>query len=410
MRSRRWKVPVVALAGLAATAAAQTAPASAAQTAPASAAPPAATAPTATATATAGTAFPALASPQAFRQPSWRDVSPAAARDRQFRGLAAVSSRVAWLAGTAGTVLRTVDGGRSWADVSPRGLPAGIQFRDVEALDARRAVALTIGTGTDSRIYRTVDGGATWTLGFVNRDPAAFYDCMAFFSPLEGIAVADPPDGKFRIVRTTDGGRHWAVQSSAGMPAALPGEFAFAASGTCLVTSGRREASIASGGGATSRVYHSTDAGHTWSVSATPVASGAAAGIFSLAVRPFSLAVRPFSGQVPDASVTSGTAVVAVGGDFTAPTGRGRIAAVSIDSRRWLSSPGMPHGYRSGVAFLPGTVASLVAVGPTGSDVSTNAGLTWTSFDTGSFDTVQCAADGACWASGAGGRVGLLSR
>lgn len=186
------------------------------------------------------------------------------------------------------------------------------------------------------------------------------------------------------------------------MPAALTGEFAFAASGTCLVTSGSRDAWIASGGGATSRVFHSTDRGRNWTVSATTVASGPAAGIFSLAVGPFTVAV-------PGAS-TSGTAVVAVGGDFTAPTGRKKIAAVSVDSRRWLSSQAMPGGYRSGAAWLPGTVSSLVAVGPTGSDVSTDAGLTWTGFDAGLFDTVQCATDGGCWASGAAGHVAVLVR
>ncbi len=403
-------VPVVALAGLAAAVApayssahpgAAAGPATPAAAMPAAAL-PAAAMPAARASADAAAGLGALAGAAQASQPSWRNVSPAGAADRQFRGLAAVSSTVAWLAGTEGTVLRTVDGGRSWVDVSPPGLPAGLQFRDVEALDARRAVALTIGTGTDSRIYRTVDGGRTWTLGFVNNEPTAFYDCMAFFSPSEGIALSDPVGGRFRIARTTDGGLHWSVQSNAGMPAALAGEFAFAASGTCLVTSGSREAWIASGGGATSRVFHSTDRGRTWSVSSTPVPSAAAAGIFSLAVRPFSV-------TVPGATA-SGTAVVAVGGDFTAPTGRSRISAVSVDSRRWLSSPGTPAGYRSGVAFLPGTVTSLVAVGPTGSDVSDDAGLTWRRFDSGSFDTVQCAADGGCWASGAAGRVAVLSR
>ena len=379
MRPRRTAVAAVTVVALACLA-------GAAPTLTAAAAP----------TAVAGTAVPA-----ATALPAWRDVSPPGAADRQFRGLAAVSSKVAWLAGTEGTVLRTVDGGKNWADVSPRGLPDTLQFRDVEALDAQRAVALTIGEGTDSRVYRTVNGGRTWT-SFTNPDPKAFYDCIAFFTPSEGIALSDPVDGRFRIARTTDGGLHWSVQSTAGMPAALTGEFAFAASGTCLVTSGSKDAWIASGGGATSRVFHSTDKGRTWAVSSTPVASGPAAGIFSLAVRPFTV-------TVPGAS-TSGTAVVAVGGDFTAPTGRSRIAAVSVDSRRWVSSSVMPGGYRSGAAWLPGTVSSLVAVGPTGSDVSTDAGLTWKAFDAGSFDTVQCAADGGCWASGAAGHVGVLVR
>jgi hypothetical protein len=50
---------------------------------------------------------------------SWRDVRTGS--DAQFRGLAPVSRHVAWVSGTEGTVLRTVDGGRHWKDVSPGG-------------------------------------------------------------------------------------------------------------------------------------------------------------------------------------------------------------------------------------------------------------------------------------------------
>src|SRR5690242_7156799 len=62
--------------------------------------------------------------------PSWQ-LTPTGSTE-QFRGLAAVSTRVAWVAGSGGTVLRTVDGGRSWQDVSPAGAQA-LQFRDIEA-------------------------------------------------------------------------------------------------------------------------------------------------------------------------------------------------------------------------------------------------------------------------------------
>ncbi|MEV4259593.1 oxidoreductase, partial [Spirillospora sp. NPDC049652] len=192
----------------------------------------------------------------------------------RFRGLAAVDRHTAWAAGSGGTVLRTVDGGRTWAKVAPADA-AGLEFRDVEAFDADNAVVLAIGEGDASRVYRTSDGGRTWTTGFRNADPKAFYDCMTFFDRHNGLAVSDPVDGKFRILSTADGGRSWKVLPSAGMPAALPGEAGFAASGQCLVSRGSRDAWIATGGGDRSRVFHSRDRGRTWTVSDAPLPSTA---------------------------------------------------------------------------------------------------------------------------------------
>ena len=128
----------------------------------------------------------AAASAHHTSPPAWRLVPTGSTQ--QFRGLAAVSRKVAWLAGSSGTVLRTSDGGRHWLDVSPPGASA-LEFRDIEAWDSRHAVALTIGPGAESRVYRTSDGGATWQLTFTNDDPNAFYDCMAFFNPHDGLAL-----------------------------------------------------------------------------------------------------------------------------------------------------------------------------------------------------------------------------
>ncbi len=307
--------------------------------------------------------------------------------EAQFRGLAPVSSRVAWAAGSAGTVLRTVDGGGSWASVGPAEA-AELQFRDIEAFDATHAVALTIGNGTDSRVYATSNGGRTWTETFRNDDPVAFYDCMTFLDRRHGLALSDPVDGKFRILATRDGGRSWQVQPTAGMPAALEGEFAFAASGTCLVSAGGK-AMFATGGGASARVFTSRNGGSSWSVTDTPVPSGPSAGIYSLAVR------------------ASGAAI-AVGGDFAAPTAAPDGAAY-LRGHSWTVARTVPGEYRSGSAWL-GRGDTAFAVGPTGSDVSYDGGRTWTRFDTGSFDAVECTFDGACWASGATGRIAKLIR
>ena len=200
---------------------------------------------------------PAAASAHPPRPPKWKPVPTGS--PQQYRGLDAVSARVAWVGGSAGEVRRTVDGGRTWQDVSPPD-SKGLLFRDVEAQDAWRASVLAIGEGDASRIYTTFNGGRTWETAFVNDDPAAFYDCMDFYAGgKRGLALSDPVDGKFRIAATDDWGRTWHVLPNTGMPEAVAGEFAFAASGTCLVTSGH-DAWFATGGGA-ARVFHSRDGG-----------------------------------------------------------------------------------------------------------------------------------------------------
>ncbi len=313
--------------------------------------------------------------------------------DARFRGLAPVSKQVAWVSGTAGTVLRTVDGGATWQNVSPTGLGTEqLQFRDIEAFDAQRAVVLSIGEGGDSRILRTSDGGATWTETFRNAEATAFYDCLAFTTPQRGVAMSDPVDGKFRLIRTTDGGRTWSQINPKGMPDAKDGEAGFAASGTCLSAGTGRRMYLVSGGTNPARVFSSPDAGRTWTVADSPLAGSPSAGIFSIAYR------GPRLGII-------------VGGDYLAPTAATENAAFTSDGgKTWRKSKVNPSGYRSGSDWVPDTRATALAVGPSGSDVTTDGGRTWKSFDTGSFDAVECTPGGACWASGELGRVAALKR
>lgn len=310
--------------------------------------------------------------------------------DVRFRGLAPVSRNTAWVAGSKGTVLRTRDGGRTWADVSPPGSKA-LEFRDVEAFDGRRAVVLAIGEGDASRVLRTEDGGASWTETFRNPDPKAFYDCMTFFDSRHGLAMSDPVDGKYRILSTRDGGRSWKVLPNTGMPEALPGEAGFAASGQCLVSSGPKDVWLATGGGATARVLHSADRGLTWEASPSTIPAGdPARGVFALAFRDRSHGL-------------------AVGGDYRADQASPRAAAVTGDGgRSWRQAAAPPPAYRSGVAWLPHSRSAALAVGPTGTDLTTDAGRSWRTVDGGSFDTVDCTPDFGCWASGEKGRVARL--
>jgi photosystem II stability/assembly factor-like uncharacterized protein len=327
--------------------------------------------------------FPAAA--RANHAPHWVPVPTGSTQ--QYRGLAAVSARIAWVGGSDGEVLRTTDGGHTWQNVSPPDTK-GLLFRDVEAFSAYRASVLAIGNGEASRIYTTFDGGRHWKQAFTNDDANAFYDCMDFFADgRRGLAMSDPVDGRFRILATNDFGLSWHVLPNRGMPPAQTGEAGFAASGTCLVTSGNRDAWLGSGGGATARVYHSRDGGFTWRASDAPIPSTAAGGVFSLAFR------TPRDG-------------VMVGGDFLAPTNGVRASGFTHDGDTWRQG-GDLSGYRSGVDFVWGSRDTLIAVGPTGSDISYDGARHWIAFDTADYDAVDCVPF-TCWASGPAGAVAVL--
>jgi photosystem II stability/assembly factor-like uncharacterized protein len=319
-------------------------------------------------------------------------VAQASGTSVRLRGVSAVSRRVAWVSGASGTYARTVDGGRTWQAGRVPGA-AELDFRDVDAFDAETAYLLAIGEGERSRIYKTTDSGRRWTLRFQNRRAAAFYDCMAFWDRRRGLAVSDPVEGRFLVVRTEDGGRTWNEIDAAGMPPALAGEGGFAASGTCVAVGGTANAWFGTGGPEGPRVFRSDDGGRTWQTANAPLASGKSAGVFSLDFY--------------------GSAGAAVGGDYTKEQEAAGNAALTFDGgRSWsaLEASSRPGGYRSCVAYVPGTHGrTLVAVGPSGSDYSTNGARTWQPLGAEGFHALSVTPLGdTAWAVGENGRVARL--
>lgn len=310
----------------------------------------------------------------------------------RFRGVSAVNRRVAWASGASGTYARTTDGGRTWRAGQVPGAE-GLDFRDVDAFDAETAYLLAIGEGESSRIYKTVDGGAHWTLQFQNRRPTAFFDCMAFWTRARGLAISDPVEGRFLVITTDDGGRTWKESGAPGMPAALAGEGGFAASGTCATVGGTSDAWFGTGGPEGARVFRSHDAGRSWEVSKTPLATGKAAGVFSL-------------------SFWDSSRGAIVGGDYTLEKESAGNAALTGDGGKSWSAvvERRPAGYRSCVARVPGTRGpTLVAVGPSGSDYSIDGGRTWTPLGSEGFHALSVARGGeVAWAVGEQGRVSRL--
>jgi photosystem II stability/assembly factor-like uncharacterized protein len=325
----------------------------------------------------------------AAQPPSTWISQPSPATER-LRGVGAASDTLAWASGNKGTIVRTTDGGSTWARVVVPGAES-LDFRDIEAFGAGTAYVLAIGPGDASRIYKTEDGGRTWVLQFTNPDSRAFYDAIAFWDEQTGIAVGDPVDGRFTILRTADGGKTWTRVPPPGIPEALPGDGAFAASGTCLTVHGDRHAWFGTGGAARARVYRSADQGLTWAVAATPIMAGnASSGVFSLA---FADADRG----------------VAVGGDYRLERETGDNLAFTNDGGKTWAFAGKTRlrSFRSAVAYVPGSKGSrLIAVGPGGTDFSVDGGRTWTPRGDDGFHALSIAPGGrTAWAVGEQGRI-----
>jgi len=207
-------------------------------------------------------------------------------RSGTTEGLIAVSpvnAKVVWAAGRHGTFLVTTDSGATWRSGQVKGAE-WLQFRDVQGVSANVAYLQSIGNAPGNfRIYKTEDGGATWTRQFKNELAGAFYDCFAFWTPTRGISHSDSVNGVFPDIRTEDGTTWQSIESN--MPAALPGEASFAASGTCVATQGLDNAWIATGGAPIARILATTDGADTWNAYDTPLVSSGSAGAFTVDFR-----------------------------------------------------------------------------------------------------------------------------
>ena len=282
--------------------------------------------------------------------------------------------------------MKTVDGGKTWT-VGKVPDADKLDFRDVEAFDANTAYLLSIGNGEDSRIYKTTDGGRSWKLQFKNTNQKAFFDAFAFWDETHGIAMSDPVDGKYLLIETKDG-ENWMVMDNNKSPRAKEGEAAFAASGTCLITQGKSNVYLVSGG-MDARVFYSGARGIAWLSMNTPIVKGTAgSGIFSIAM-------------------LNARQGVIVGGNYEKPNEINNNLAFTTDGgASWTLGKGL-SGYRSGVTYIDRN--TLLAVGSSGSDLSIDGGKSWTNLDRENYNAVQAKGRKAIWAVGANGLVARYS-
>lgn len=315
-----------------------------------------------------------------------------------LRGLHVVDENVVWASGTDGTILYTSDGGETWAVrtvVGDSENAIGYDFRDIHAFD--EATAIVINHGRPAEILRTTNGGLRWKSVLKYPQRSALFNAISFWDDQRAMVMGNPIDGSVLLLRTTDGGVSWRQLHSDNRPDMEFGETGFAGSGTVMQTTGDRSVFIGLGGGKNgqsserSRMLISRDFCKTWTVASLPLRRSQTSGIFSV----------HFIDDVHG---------VAVGGDYQNFNGTdGNYAFTSDGGKTWATAkvPAPPSGFRSCVAqSVSGSEIVLVAVGPNGTDLSTDLGHQWRRVSDKGFNVVQFSPDGQTgWAAGDGGRI-----
>src|SRR5271156_323456 len=105
---------------------------------------------------------------------------------------------VVWASGSNGVILQSKDMGKTWQRLRVQGGET-LDFRSIQALDARTAYVMSSGDGDKSRIYKTTDGGANWKMQYTDKRKEFFLDGLACVSDIACFAVGDPIDGEFVI-------------------------------------------------------------------------------------------------------------------------------------------------------------------------------------------------------------------
>jgi photosystem II stability/assembly factor-like uncharacterized protein len=323
-----------------------------------------------------------------YLQAQW--LKQAVNTEASFRTVCAVSDKTVWISGSKGTVIKTADGGKTWQIMRVEdGL--NLDFRDIHAFNDSSAIVVSAGEAEagNAKIFITEDGGKNWRIVYQTIQKGVFLDGIDFWDANNGIAFSDPIDGKFFIIKTTDGGKTWFPINADNIAENQPNEAAFAASGTSLITVGKDQAFICTGGGMYARVYRSTNQGKNWEVVSTNLPAGKTSGLFGL---------RFWDKK-------NG---IAVGGDYQDVSKAVPNVVVTQDGgKTWQDAiQTQPVGLKEGVAIFKKKI--LIAVGPSGTCYSKDFGKSWTEIDKSPFHAIAVFGNNI-WAVGGKGNIAKLS-
>lgn len=288
--------------------------------------------------------------------------------ESSFRGLSVVDDSIAWVCGNNGIIGRTQDAGATWEFMKIESAMES-DFRSIHAFSYREAVVAN--AGSPASIYKTDNGGDQWEVVYRNTNAKAFINSIAFTDYDHGFAIGDPINGKLMVLESLNGGQAW--QPIEKEPMMSPDEFVFAASGTTLRA--MKDGTLLVGtGGAQARLLISGNFGSSWKTLAAPVIDpNPSSGIFSV-------------------WISDNGRIVAVGGDYKREQLAFSNSWTSNNGGKSWQKPGQfPGGYRSCVEQVG---RFLVAIGPSGGDISGDGGLSWQPFIGPGGNVIRTSPDG----------------
>lgn len=313
-------------------------------------------------------------------------------KDVSFRGLSIVSDSTLWLSGSKGTIGRSLDAGKTFEWVSPKGYET-VDFRDIEAFNDSSAVVM--GITEPGILLKTTDGGKNWREIFRDETKGVFFDAIDFVSENRGILLGDPLDEYPYIRFSEDIDDQWSELpidlKEFFLPTIEKDEFFFAASGSNIIALNHNHLLIVTGGSQSRLIV---------------------------------IQENPFYEKIPiiQGNETSGANAIdynfehnfgiIVGGDYMQPDSTIQNVAVfsiNFDTEEIFFSPifKTPSGYRSSVAILDKKKA--ITCGINGVDFSIDQGLHWETISNESFHVCEKARKGTTvFLAGKEGTIGKL--